>query len=78
MPEQDVMLWELWDTESGNVIDAYETEDQALAEVRTAVAQHGPDYVKAWALGYTGNDASAGEALYGSALVERAVKSVAA
>jgi hypothetical protein len=72
-----VMPWELWDTESGNIIDAYETENQALAEVRVAVATYGPEYVNSWALGCT-DAGSADEALYGLSLAERAVNSVAA
>lgn len=32
------MLWELWDAVSGNIISGFETESEALAAVRSLVA----------------------------------------
>ena len=39
------MFYELWDVRSGNIVNTYETEDEALAMVRALVADNGPDYV---------------------------------
>jgi hypothetical protein len=36
------MAYELWDTESRNVVGEYETEDEALAVVRHAIDRDGP------------------------------------
>ena len=36
------MHWELWDTESGNLVGDYPTEAAALTIVRDALRRHGP------------------------------------
>lgn len=44
------MIYELWDIETANVVVSYETEAEALAAVRKAVARHGESYVEGLAL----------------------------
>jgi hypothetical protein len=44
------MTYELWDTESGNLIQAYESESDALALVRAALDAYGPSYATDLAL----------------------------
>ena len=45
------MHWELWDTESGNLVGDYDSEADALAVVRDAVHRHGAVSVTTLALG---------------------------
>jgi hypothetical protein len=35
-------VYELWDAESANLVGSYETQEEALAVVRGAVAAYGP------------------------------------
>jgi hypothetical protein len=44
------MIFELWDVESGNLVNAWESETEALAEVRAWVDAYGPAPVQAWVL----------------------------
>jgi hypothetical protein len=44
------MIYELWDGDSRNLVDAYESEEEALADVRTLVELNGLDYAKLLAL----------------------------
>jgi len=44
-------LYELWDTETSNLVGTYPTERAALAIVRSAVRAHGPDAFATIALG---------------------------
>ena len=39
------MTLALWDMETGNLVGAYASEPEALAVVRIAIRDHGPDYV---------------------------------
>jgi len=45
------MFYELIDVETANVIRTYETEADALAEVRALLRANGPAYAEALALG---------------------------
>jgi hypothetical protein len=45
------MHWELWDTDSGNLVGDYATEADALLIVRNAVQRHGPAVAAMLALG---------------------------
>jgi hypothetical protein len=45
------MHWELWDTETGNLVGDYDSEADALAVVRNALCRHGPSVAAALALG---------------------------
>lgn len=44
------MMFELWDAESANVIDEYETLESALADVREMARQYGRESVLTWSL----------------------------
>lgn len=44
------MIFELWDTETRNIVNAWESEAEALAEVRASVDAFGPAYVETWVL----------------------------
>ena len=44
------MVYALWDTQVGDRIDWHDTEVDALADVRLALARYGPEVVQAWAL----------------------------
>jgi hypothetical protein len=50
------MAWELWDTESGNIVNTYPTREAALAVVREAMRRHGRHYVQHWSLGSSDPD----------------------
>jgi hypothetical protein len=43
-------IYELWDGATRNLVNAYETEAEALAAVRQLVADHGRDYALPLAL----------------------------
>ena len=43
-------IYEVWDTESGNILTAYPTEREALDLVRANLHEFGPDAVQRWAL----------------------------
>lgn len=66
------MTYKLWDTDIGRLFGAYDTEDEALALVRTLVATYGADYAGDLTLGHRRADGSIGEPLSGAALVARA------
>ncbi len=44
------MTYELWDTETNNIVGVYESEPDALAVVRRAIAIHGVRYADELAL----------------------------
>ncbi|MEA2594551.1 MAG: hypothetical protein QOF01_1020 [Thermomicrobiales bacterium] len=44
------MTYELWHQEAGSIINAWDTEEEALALVLASLDAHGPDYVASWAL----------------------------
>lgn len=56
MEEIPPILYEIWDYESRNLIDAFESKEAALSAVRNAVERHGRAYVQAWALGRMDDD----------------------
>jgi hypothetical protein len=65
------MVYALWDTQVGNRIDWYDSEVQALADVRLGLARYGRDVVRAWAL--MRHDDTAVEAIASAdELIERA------
>ena len=45
------MHWELWDTESGNMVGDYDSGAEALNVVRDALRRHGSSVVATLALG---------------------------
>ncbi len=38
------MFYELWDIRSGNIVNTYDTEDEALRVVRDLLTLNGPEY----------------------------------
>ena len=44
------IIYELWDSDGANLINAYDAEADALARVRQAVARQGPAVVATWVL----------------------------
>lgn len=44
-------MYELFDTESGNVIGAYDSEREALEILKSAIEAYGPSYADALVLG---------------------------
>jgi hypothetical protein len=65
--------YELWDLSTGNMIDAFDGEQKALAAVRDAIDRHGRAYVESWALAHATlrTMRSLGE---GPTLIERALR----
>lgn len=66
------MIYELWDGDSRNLIDAYESEAAALVDVRQLVARNGLDYARSLALLACTDDEEMSLVAEGFALVERA------
>jgi hypothetical protein len=50
------MHWELWDTETGNLVGDYDSEDEALAVIRDALRRFGPTAIAPLALGAEHDD----------------------
>ena len=69
------MHFELWDTETANLVGSYDSEAAVLAVVREALRRHGPAVVRALALGAehdeTGDDARLPPILAADALLAR-------
>lgn len=72
------MAFELWDTDTGNLIRSYPTIDDALTLVRTAVASYGRRYVSRWVLIAVKDDGALRTIARGAALAVRAAKDVPA
>ena len=47
------MFYALWDLESRNLIDEYDTKDEALAAVRDLLDANAPNYIEFLSLGCT-------------------------
>ena len=52
------MTYDLWDVESGDIVNTFETEREALDVVRTLLDLNGPEYAQALSLGSDGDDGS--------------------
>jgi hypothetical protein len=44
------VIYELWDVGSANLIDSFDSEDAALAMVRSTIGDRGRRMVRLWAL----------------------------
>jgi hypothetical protein len=66
------MTYDLWDVESGNIVNTFETEGAALAVVRTLLDLNGPEYVHALSLGCEDDDGSISVVAEGDELAARA------
>jgi hypothetical protein len=71
------MYYELWDFASANMIGDYATEEEALAVIRGAVAEHGPAVVMALALGESDEHGNGRMIASGPDLIERAQRASA-
>ncbi|MGH2353058.1 MAG: hypothetical protein ACRDI2_04625 [Chloroflexota bacterium] len=47
-----MVAYELWETESGNLIDTFPTEEEALADVRATITEFGRESVVTYALAH--------------------------
>jgi hypothetical protein len=65
--------YELWNTRTGNLVGAFETEDAALAAVRQALEAYGPEYAERLLLGREGRNGRSRKIADRAALVERAL-----
>jgi hypothetical protein len=72
------MSYELWDTDTGNLIRSYPTSEEALALVCTAVSAHGKCYVSRWTLIAVHANGESQTIAQGAALAARAAKLVPA
>ena len=70
------MHWELWDTESGNLVEEYETEEEGLCGARDVLAVNAPDFAEHLVLGAVRDEGESTPTglppvLRGAALVEK-------
>lgn len=65
--------YELWETRSGNLMDSFETQDEALLAVAEAVMRYGASYVDSMMLMY-GYGEESKEIASGKHLAEWAMK----
>ena len=66
------MFYELWDIRSGNIVNTYDTEDEALRVVRDLLALNGPEYGRALTLCFEDDDENTTLIAKGPELVLRA------
>ncbi|MFN8635245.1 MAG: hypothetical protein U0893_15450 [Chloroflexota bacterium] len=66
------MAYDLWDVESGNIVNTFETEREALTVVNTLLMLNGAGYAEALSLGYEGEDGSMQIVAEGVSLATRA------
>jgi hypothetical protein len=45
------VIYDLWDSETGNIIAVFDTKAEALSVVREALSRHGEEYVESLLLG---------------------------
>ena len=69
------MHYELWDTQTGNLVSEYATEEEGLADVRAAFAAGwDPEHLalgQEWDDGEEGDDADLAPTVHGAALAAR-------
>ena len=67
------MIYDLWDSESGNIIGTFATRGDALSVVRQALAEHGAEYVATLLLGQEDKRGQTKAIAHGKKLVELAL-----
>lgn len=68
-------LWELWNHETANIINAYPSEAAALAEVAAQVEAFGREGVETWSLlAATADGLHKENVAYGAALADLALR----
>ena len=50
------MFYELWHDESGNIVNTYDTEDEALVVVRDLLALNGAEFARSLSLCFEDDD----------------------
>jgi len=70
----ETMTYDLWDVESGNIVNTFETEGEALHVVRTLLDLNGPEYARSLSLGIEDDDGSMRIVAEGVDLATRAAK----
>jgi hypothetical protein len=68
------MTYDLWDVESGNIVNTFETEREAPSVVRTLLELNGPEYAQLLSLGFEGDDGSMRIVAEGDDLAARAAR----
>ena len=68
------MAYELWNTDTGNIIATYSTVEEALIDVRGAIENHGAFYITSWALAYENSRGRTKVIAQGVALAQRATE----
>jgi redox-sensitive bicupin YhaK (pirin superfamily) len=66
------MYYELWDLRSGNIINTYDSEAEALTVVRGLVELNGSDYADVLSLSVSDDDDNVTLVAKGTALARRA------
>jgi hypothetical protein len=69
-------VYELWDVESANLMGAYSTESEALADLRAIIDTYGRPWVREWELVRTSDAEPAEPILAGEALIAHALDAV--
>jgi hypothetical protein len=65
------VLYELWDVRSGNIINTYDTEDEALRVVRNLLTLNGLEYGSVLSLSFEDDDENTSLIAKGPALIQR-------
>jgi len=68
------MTYELWDTEARTIVEAFDTEADALAAIRQTVAAHGRPDAEVYALVSDDANGASRTIARGAKLVDRALK----
>ena len=63
---------DLWDLGTGNIVNTYASEDEALEDVLDLLERNGPEYARELSLGYVTADGRNVVIAEGAALAERA------
>lgn len=67
------MIYELWYEDTGNIIDAYEVETDALAEVRAFIEDYGPSSIETMVLLAAPEGSEKQRIAHGAQLAKRAM-----
>lgn len=65
--------YQLWDTQTGNLMDTFTTQTEALVFVRDVVTAEDPSVVDGWALGWGDDHGDGGAIAEGQRLAELAL-----
>ncbi len=66
--------YELWDTTTGNLMDTFDTEAEAIAMVREAIRVDGVNAVDGWVLGWGDAGGEGAQVAGGMSLADRALR----